>query len=85
MSPAEIVLYPMACALVFVIGYSLVTGRLKVWPLAAAIPAALIGSMTGKEALSVYVFIGSMVAMKALVALGEAVLDEARRQMEEAK
>lgn len=80
MNVLELVLYPLLCASVFSLGYSLSLGGFRYWPFVNAIMAIGVGYIVGIEIVASYVFIGLMVLMAFLAAVGNAALDEVERQ-----
>lgn len=85
MSPVGFVLFPLACSLAYVLGYSLRFGKLMLWPIWFTLPSIATGMFTGNERLSVYVYVGTMFAIGGLAILGTAAINQATKQLEESK
>lgn len=75
MSSVEAILFPLVCSLVFVVGSSLVVERISLWPLFPCIVSIVVGLTTGNEYGSVYMFVGTMFALRALASMANTALD----------
>lgn len=86
MSTAEIAPYVVACTLVFVAGYSLVLGRLVLYPFLACFVAVFVAKQGQSEWWSVIAFVAMMFVVRSLVALSAAIHEiAAERRMKESK